>query len=459
MKKYKLFVSVLLIFTAQNIQATTGYFALGYGTKSVGMAGATVASPQDALAASTNPAGMAHVGERIDFGIQLFIPNREASLDTTAIGSPVKVESESTRDYFVIPSFGITRQVSDKLWAGLSFYGNGGMNTTYKTNIYDQSLAAFFGAPPGTGTGTPDTGTLGVDLAQAIAAPTLSFKLNEKHTFGLSVLLAAQVFEARGLGNFQCFTTTGATNNPVACSPGGFGPLTPGFIPSTKLTDNGHEWSFGAGVRGGWLGQVTDRVRLGASASSKIYMTEFDDYSELFAEQGDFDIPATVSAGINFQATPELELIFGYEHIFYGDVNSIANSGPVFGDPGVGPVLPAGSGLLGADNGLGFGWEDIDTYRFAMVYKHSDKWTLRGGYSYNDSPIPDDQILFNILAPAVNKHHITFGFTYAPHQNGEWSFAYMHAFHEKQDVAVSAFGIPASIEMYQNAVEIGYSWK
>ncbi|RKZ46614.1 MAG: long-chain fatty acid transporter [Gammaproteobacteria bacterium] len=442
---------------AQGTQATTGYFASGYGPKSTGMAGATVASPQDALAAASNPAGMAHVGERIDLGIKLFSPHREASFGTTAIGSPVDVESESTREYFLIPSFGITRKISDKLWAGLSVYGNGGMNTSYKTNVYDQALAAFFGAPPGSGTGTPDTGTLGVDLAQAIAAPTLSFKINDKHTVGVSVLLAAQQFKARGLGNFQCFTPTGANNNPAACAPGGFGPLTPGFIPSTKLTDNGHEWSFGAGVRGGWLGQVTDRVRLGVSAASKVYMTEFDDYRELFAEQGGFDIPATVSAGINFQATAELELIFDYEHIFYGDVDSIANPGPVASP--FGPAIPAGTGLLGTDNGLGFGWEDIDVYRFATVYQYNDKLILRAGYSYNDSPIPDDQILFNIIAPAVNKHHLTFGLTYAPHENGEWNIAYMHAFEEKQDVDVSAFGIPASIEMYQNALEVGYSWK
>jgi long-chain fatty acid transport protein len=457
LRKYKLYLFIPVLFVAQNIYATTGYFKLGYGPKSTGIAGAIVASPQDAMAASSNPAGMAHVGERIDFAIQLFSPIREASLSTTAAGSPVDVADESIRDFFLIPNFGITRKVSDKLWAGLSFYGNGGMNTTYKTNIYDQALAAFFALPPGSGTGTPDTGTLGVDLAQAIIAPTLSFKINQRHTVGLSLLLAAQRFEARGLGNFQCFTSTAATNNPVACAPGGFGPLTPGFIPSTKLTDNGHEFSFGAGVRGGWLGQMTDKIRLGASAASKVYMTEFDDYSDLFAEQGGFDIPATVSAGINFQATPRLELIFDYEHIFYGDVDSIANPGPVAS--AFGPSIPAGTGFLGTDNGLGFGWEDIDVFRFAALYNYNDKWTLRAGYSYNDSPIPDDQILFNIIAPAVNKHHLTVGFTYEHHENGEWNVAYMHAIHEEQKTSASAFGIPASIEMLQNALEIGYSWK
>lgn len=41
MLRKKLYVSILLIFLAQNIQATTGYFASGYGPTSTGMAGAT----------------------------------------------------------------------------------------------------------------------------------------------------------------------------------------------------------------------------------------------------------------------------------------------------------------------------------------------------------------------------------------------------------------------------------
>lgn len=40
-------------------QATTGYFAHGYGIKAKAMGGVGIALPQDALAAATNPAGIA----------------------------------------------------------------------------------------------------------------------------------------------------------------------------------------------------------------------------------------------------------------------------------------------------------------------------------------------------------------------------------------------------------------
>jgi len=160
-------------------------------------------------------------------------------------------------------------------------------------------------------------------------------------------------------------------NNPAACSPGAAGPLTPGFVPSKKLTNNGHEWSYGLGVRVGWIGQVHPQITLGAAAASKIYMTKFDDYSELFAEQGDFDIPANISAGMAFHASPELTIALDYERIFYSDVNSVGNAGPI--PTPFGPGFPPGSSLLGLNNGLGFGWEDISIYRLGMKYDWKKK--------------------------------------------------------------------------------------
>jgi long-chain fatty acid transport protein len=479
-----------LAFTSTT-SATTGYFGLGFGAKSMGLAGATVSNPQDAIAAATNPAGMALVGERIDIDVRFFSPNeRNAKLYTTAAGGTFDVKDKSRRNLFIIPNLGYTSQINDKLWWGISIYGNGGMNTAYDRNIYDEAFAVLGAAqqgiphpqdpppaklcdptgangpmpppgttcgafvPEGTTTGLPNTGTLGVDLAQAIFAPTLSMKLNEKHTVGASLLIGVQRFSARGLGNFQCFTKTAVADalaggpNATSCQQGF------AAVPSNGLTNNDSDWSYGAGVRLGWMGDVHPRVTLGASASSKIYMTEFDDYDELFAEEGDFDIPAMASASITFKATPKMNLSFDVERIFYEGVDSISNTGPA-----VGPSIPPGSGPLGTDKGLGFGWEDINIYRLALDYRHNDQWTFRGGVSMNDQPIPDDQVLFNIIAPAVIEKHATLGFTYRPNKSSEWSLAYMHAFKETVKSDLTAFGIPGKIDMYQNSVDVGYALK
>jgi len=430
--------------------ATNGYFQIGYGAKSVGMGGTGVANPQDALAGAVNPAGMAHVGKRFDLELRWFSPIREAELSSSGFGaSTYNVDKKSSRNNFFIPNFGYAAPINEKLSWGISAYGNGGMNTEYHRNIYDNAFAQMLFN--GSSTGTPDTGKLGVDLAQLIIAPTLAYKVNDRHTIGASLLIGVQAFEAYGLGNFQCFTKDVAATGYAGCG-GGY----PTF-PSNGLTNNGHDWSYGAGIRLGWMGQVTDRLTLGAAATSKVYMTEFDDYDNLFAEDGDFDIPAHITVGLAFQATDKLKVALDIQRIFYSQVDSINNPGPVATDFSA----PPPSRPLGTNSGFGFGWEDVWVYRLGFSYDVNNQWTVRAGYDHSESPIPDDELLFNILAPAVVADHVTLGFTYRPHKNGEWNASYMHAFERDQD-GITGFGgapVPAKLQMYQNAVNVGYAWK
>jgi long-chain fatty acid transport protein len=448
--------------------ATTGYFTLGYGARSMGLAGAVVSNPQDALAAAANPAGMALVGQRGDLGVRFFSPIREGEIDTSVAGAgsdygaPFDVHYRSGRDLFTIPNFGVTKKLSDSLYIGISIYGNGGLNSSYTNNIYDETAAVLFNpspssTPQGVGTGSINSGKLGVDLEQSLFAPTVAIRFNDTNTIGVSLLIGVQRFSARGLGDFHCLTPTGGASNPSACAPGGAQGATPGFIPSPYLTDNGNEFSYGAGLRVGWLGQVTSQLTLGATVASKVYMSKFDKYRELFAEQGDLDIPANFALGVTFATTPALKYSFEYQRILYEGVKSISNPGPV---PTMsGPYPPAGipDGLLGMDSGMGFGWKDVDVYRLAVEYDYDSDWTLRAGIAYNTQPIDQSQVLFNILAPATIQKHATAGFTYRPTHSSEWNFAYMHAFEQTVRTPQSAFGVPASIKMYQNSIDLSYS--
>ena len=462
------------LFSTSVAMATAGYFTIGYGAKAMGLAGAVASNPQDSLAAATNPAGMALVGERADLGVRFFSPIREAEIGTSALGASFDVHANSRRNMFVIPNAGYTSKINDRLWWGLSIYGNGGLNSTYDRNLYDETsvvLGAFAQGGAGAAAQVPEgsttpqlaatgqlpaassqVGKLGVDLAQVFFAPTLAWEATPGHTFGASLIIGFQRFSARGLGNFQCLTSSVQANigsNP-SCA---FGVAD---IPSPYLTDNGSEVTYGAGVRVGWVGELTPALTVGAAVSSKVYMTEFDDYRELFAEQGDFDTPANYSVGVTVKATPKLDLSFELQGILYEGVNSISNAGPVPSQ--VGPVPPPGSGFLGADNGLGFGWEDIMVYRIAGEYRYNSNWTFRAGFALNDEPIPSSQVLFNILAPATIEKHATVGFTYKSNNSSEWNFAYLHAFEEQVSTPVSAFGIPASFKMHQNSVDLSYSW-
>ncbi len=137
MKNTNKLLPLLAILTVANAHATDGYFAHGYGVKSQGMGGVGIALPQDAIAAAANPAGLGLVGDRVDFGVTWFRPQRETELVNTAGGSGVfdgKYDANDTEN-FIIPEFGYNRQINPDVTLGVSVYGNGGMNTDYKKTI------------------------------------------------------------------------------------------------------------------------------------------------------------------------------------------------------------------------------------------------------------------------------------------------------------------------------------
>ncbi|HSQ03000.1 MAG TPA: outer membrane protein transport protein, partial [Burkholderiales bacterium] len=391
-------------------------FQHGYGIKSKGMGGVGVALPQDALAAASNPAGMALIGDRIDFGIDYFRPIRSSDVVGNAAGAPVNghFDASENRDY-VIPEFGYNKMINPRLALGVSVYGNGGMNTSYTTPI------PLFG-----------TTKAGVDLMQLFIAPTVAYKITPQHSLGLSVNFAYQRFKASGLQNFD--------RAPVTSAPG-------------SVTDNGYDSSTGWGLRVGWTGQVSDTVTLGATYQSKTSMGKFDKYRGLFAEQGGFDIPANYAVGIAVKATPRTTVAFDVERIQYGSINSVGN-----------PLLPnLFAAPLGANNGAGFGWRDTTVFKLGADYRYSDRLTLRAGWNYNRQPIPQSETLFNILAPGVVEHHVTLGATWTLANKSELSVGYMHAFEKKLDGANSipaAFGGGnANLKMYQDSIGIAYGWK
>lgn len=411
MKSFVKLSTLLFILISTNATATNGYFQHGYGVKSQGMGGVGIALPQDALAAATNPAGMAFIGNRYDLGVNIFRPERESEIIGNGGGANGQYDGNDT-ELFLIPEFGYNKVISEKYTAGLSIYANGGMNTDYKTGI------PLFGTP-----------SAGVDLKQIFFTPSLTFKPEPNHSFGVAINFAVQSFRAKGLDNFANSTYSNSPSN---------------------VYDNGHEYSYGAGIKLGWMGKITDQLTLGATYHSKTFMSKLDDYAGLFAEGGDFDIPASYGVGFAYQATPYFTVAFDYQRIEYSDVKSVNN-----------PLVPnLSSSKLGKADGAGFGWRDIDVFKIGFNYQWSDKLTLRAGYNHNSQPIPSSETFFNILAPGVITDHLSLGFTYKITEDRELTLAYTHAF--KEEVKGSG-SIPAgfgggetNLEMYQNSLGIAY---
>ncbi len=430
-KKSLIAVSISSLLASSAAFATNGYFAHGYGIKAKGMGGAGVAYSQDALAAATNPAGMVRVGNRIDMGVELFKPDRSV---TTAWPSGAVHTVEGNEDeYFFIPEFGYNQMLDNKSSFGVSVFGNGGMNTSYDERIFSNT----------TGFG----GKTGINLIQLFIAPTYSMKLDDKSSIGVSLNLAYQQFEATGLGDFCGF---GPGGNPAGCADG-----------ETGLSGQGKDSSTGMGLRIGYLTQLTDELSIGVTYQTVTSMSKFSKYDQLFAEQGDFDIPSNYAIGIAYKATPAVNVLLDVEKINYTDVKAISNPNTGFSNP----TAPNGTGgALGDDNGPGFGWDDMTVIKLGVDYQVNDNLVLRAGYNHGGQPIPSGETLFNVIAPAVVEDHYTFGATWMLGNDAELSAYYMHA--PSVTVTGSSPGAAgmqnaghSDLTMSQDALAIAYGWK
>lgn len=438
MKVRKLVVSLFAVgmMASPLAHATNGYFSHGYGMKAKGMGGASTAMAIDTFGGANNPAGMVWVGDRLDIGVDLFMPERSASRQGGGMGGAYDGTSESGSNYFLIPEFGYNKLINPNLSLGVTVYGNGGMNTDYDPGLAGGGPAfapSCVGAPSNLLFGC---GKLGVDLMQLIVAPTASYKINANNSIGVSPLLGYQRFKVDGL---QAFDEMGFTSSPG------------------NVTNKGYDDSTGWGVRIGWLGKLSDTLSVGAAYSSRMRMGAFDKYKGLFAEGGDFDIPENYNIGIAVKATPQATLAFDIQQINYSDVKSIANA------VSNSLVAPPADGL-GSTNGSGFNWRDQTVYKLGIEYAYSNDLILRAGYNYGKSPVRGDtlnDVTFNILAPGVVEQHLTLGTTWMMADKSELTVSYMHAFSNSVTgpsvTSLLGVGGTETLKMSQNAIGIAYS--
>ncbi len=397
--------------------ATDGYFSLGYGTQSKGLAGAGLAYPKDALAIATNPAAASALGDRTDVDIDYFQAARTASLTGNAYG-PNQSFNGNGGGPSPIPEFGLTRKIGDQWTAGLAVYANGGMQTDYKTNPF-----ARFGA----------SGTAGVSLEQVFISPTASYQFAPGQSVGVSLDVGGQLFDAHGIQPFANYSL-----NP------------------THFTNRGSTTSWGYGAKIGYLGQVTSKLSVGAYYQSRTYGENFGAYSGLFAGGGGFDIPSSYGIGVALKATDKLDLVADVHEINYSEVAAVGDKLA---------ALFAGN-YFGSTNGPGFGWNNVTAVKIGANYRIDPTWQVRAGWGYATNPIPSGQTFLNILAPAVVQNQFTVGATWTQPSGLEISVYVLDA--PKTTVNGSGSipsgpgglgGGEANIALGETAVGIGFGWK
>lgn len=368
-------------------EAAFGYFLNGAGANNRATSGTGVAFAEDPLGLATNPAGIVGLpgGNQWQLGVTLLraglgftASEFEPPDDGVPTGAvPIKPGTyhhdpdvpAQAAGIFPIPNGAAVWELDEDSAFAIGLYGNGGLNNTYQS-FPNQTC------PDSTPQeGVLCFGDLALDFAQSFIAPTYARRVTPSLRVGASLLTVWQTLEIRGL---QILAE--ASRDPE------------------KLSNNGHDDAFGVGAKFGFQYRVTPSVHVGASYQTETYMERFKGYSGLLAERGKFNIPPLGQIGLAWDATQRLQLLLDIQKIWYSEIPAIANS-------------QTAPGRFGADDGPGFGWDDVVAYKAGFRFNLRPRWTVRGGYSSHDSPLPRP-LLFNVIALSTFDEQVNGGVSY-----------------------------------------------
>lgn len=376
--------ALTLVTVPRDARATDGHLLHGVGAVNSALGGIGIASNQSLLGSFfTNPAGLASFdGTNLEMGFELMRPERTVS---SSFG-PMSGSTTSDADWTPIPAFGFSTRLHNGVVIGLAGLGIGGFGVNYAA---DPTNPILMPRPNG-------FGSVYSNFQLMKISPAIAWKAGEK----LSIGLAANI------------DWSSLAVDPMPIAAPDYDPgvdLTPGtlddrsFYPSAAAADA----VFGFGFQAGLQYALSPTVTLGLAYTSPQMFSDFEfnmthanpnlpDYGTARTVAFRMDVPAIYGVGVSLRPSDRLEFGLDAKYVMYGSTKGFEEKG------------------YNADGSVkGFGWEDIAVVAAGLQFKPGDRVTLRAGYNYSGNPIPDEQSMFNIPAPAVVQHHLTGGIGFA----------------------------------------------
>ena len=370
-------VGALLVVSAPAMAG--GFYVPQQGAIGVGLAnaGGTVRA-SDASVVFFNPATMTRLDRGVvQLGVTVISPNvsidnRESRASTPGnLGAATPYfgpDADNRGDPVPIPSFYAAYPLRPDLWLGF------GLSTPFGLDLeYD---SGWFGRYD----------SIKNSLATANLSPVIAYRVNDRLSIGGGIDI--QYADAE---------LTQAIPDPL--TPGGPNVFTDG---RSKLT--GNDWTVGFNL--GLSFQATERTRLGLHYRSSMDH-EIDGDSELTGLSGplaalngktgikvDLNLPAILSAGIAHDLSSDLTL---YGEAQWFGWSSFEDLDIRFDGPTPNTVLKQG-------------FRDSYAVALGARYKLDDRWTLRGGVQYDQTPTVDKYR--NTSIPDGDWIFIAFGASY-----------------------------------------------
>ncbi len=373
--------------------ATNGMNMIGYSVRSSGMGGSDVAVDADCSGSSCNPATQGRKGaQSLALGFSLLMPELDVENSDG---------HRSGKDqFFTLPYISYVQPVSETSpWTlGFNVYAQGGMGVDFK------DFTTF--------AGTEDSFKSRISYARMTG--TGNYQISDKLSMGFGVMVGYVDIK------FSLFPDTYSVGQDA----------TPGTGDDFMGIDARGLDSYGTAGRFGLHYKVSNSVSLGLQYTSEaaldpdggeVTMNLGGQMVTYDAELDDFIWPQEVELGVAVQASPQLLLAMDIKWIDWSsaiDVVTLRGDNP-----------DAVVSLTDPELQFDMSWNDQWVFAIGAEYAVNLQHTVRAGYNYGKSPVPDSNL--SPLFPAIVEHHLTLGYGYSW---DKWAIdcAYEHAFENEQ---------------------------
>lgn len=406
--------------------ATNGYQLIGIGSYQKGLAGAVTANPGSAMTAITNPAGMARIGKRADFSLEMFMPDRH--VDFTALGGDA---SDSAAEQYGVPALGWTAPIDDgsEVYFGGGIYGTSGLGTDYPFTQYAANppfmMDLYF------------EGYSSLQFWQM--APTLAWNATPDLSYGVSLNIDYQSVSMKQAYYADPATATNMVNFDLSRT----------------------AQAFGLGLSLGVLYDINDNLTLGASYKSEQNFGDLDyqlSQGDIQDQMGMLNLPAGCTAGVCPAGTYSLELNYPQEiavGIAYKPITKLTLSLDVklikWSDT-IKSLEISGPG--GIQISLPTGWDDQTVIALGIEYAVTDKLNLRAGYNQADAPFDDADTDNNYILPATTTSHFAIGGDY--HVSKYWEFGFHASTASEENLTSPDTGAEIGLGITTVGINLGY---
>lgn len=367
---------VVLSLVASSMLLASGYKIPEQSTASTAKSAASIADLRGADASYYNPAAMSTLESKsqLEAGLTyIHLPAVEFSGTTGSY--------ESEKENFLMPYMHYVSPKAGNVTYGLSITAPAGLSKRWQSPV-PKSYAEEF------------------SLKVIEINPTISYATNSEFSIGGG--LRAIYTE----GVVKSMTPTGTGRDMEGDT------IEFGFNLAMHYHPQNSPWKAGLTYR--------SKVDLDVEGDAKLYNTGVMFYNG--SANVSIPLPAALALGISYDINDKTTVEFVIDRTFWSSYKELDFN---YATP-----------QLAFDTPVPKNWDDVNAYRIGVTHKWDDKLTLMGGFAYDENPIPDNTLGYEL--PDSDAYLFSFGCDYKVDEKMNIGFGYLYDMKKSRSVTNTA---------------------